>query len=76
MRGTHRLMGQRGGQVRTAEETEWMRSTHLLESAEGGTSQDSKRKLLDEGHSPTGERKERDKSELQKKASERASHTS
>jgi len=46
-----------------------MRGTHELESAEGETSEDSERKQASEGHSLSGERRGKDKSELQNKDS-------
>ena len=40
---------QREGQVRTWKESDYVRGTHRLETTEGGTSQDAKRKQLREG---------------------------
>jgi len=47
-----------------------VRGTHKLETAEGGTSQDTERKQMSEGHSQTGDRRGRDKSGHGKKANE------
>jgi hypothetical protein len=38
-------------------ETELATGTHVLESADGGTSQNGKRNRASDGHSPTGERR-------------------
>jgi hypothetical protein len=43
----------------------------LLESAEGGSSEDRQRNRASDGHSPTGERRVKDKSGQVKKAIER-----
>jgi hypothetical protein len=45
--------------------------THILESADRGTSENGKRNRARDGHSPTGERRQRTKSEWQKEQSER-----
>jgi hypothetical protein len=47
-------------QVSTRKESEQVRATHRLESADGGTRQDTERIQVSEGHSPTGERRRRD----------------
>jgi hypothetical protein len=49
-------------QVIMAKETERATGTHLLERADRGASQDSKRNKASDVHSPTGERRDRDKS--------------
>ena len=49
-------------QVRTRKESDRARGTHILESASGGTSQDTERIRLSEGHLPTGDGVERDES--------------
>jgi hypothetical protein len=50
------------GLVRTRKQSDRARSTHQLESADRGTGQDTEGIRLSKGHSPTGERKWRDKS--------------
>jgi hypothetical protein len=52
----------REGQVRTRKESDRARRTHELETASGGTSQDTERIRLSEAHSRTGDRIGRDKS--------------
>jgi hypothetical protein len=44
---------QREGLVRTRKEIDRARGTHFLETAEGGTCQDTERNRSSEGHSPT-----------------------
>jgi len=66
---------QREGQVRTWKESNQARGTHSLEIAEGGTSQDTERKQLSKGYSPTGDRKWRDKSRHRKKESKQGALT-
>jgi len=46
---------QRKGQVRTEKETSHARGTHLLETMDKGTSQDTERKQLSHGYSQTGQ---------------------
>ena len=46
---------QRVGLVRTLKETDRPRHTHILETAEGGTCQDTERNRPTEAHSPTGD---------------------
>src|SRR6266850_2159102 len=53
---------QRERQVRTQKQTEQARGTHILESAEGETSQDTETNRASKGHSQTGECRGRDKS--------------
>ena len=52
----------RKGQVRIRRETNRARGTHSLETASGGTSQDTERNRPSEGHSHPGDRIGRDKS--------------
>src|SRR5580698_8952011 len=52
----------REGQVRTQKESDRARRTHVLETASGGTSQDTERVRVSEEHSRTGDRIGRDKS--------------
>jgi len=54
--------------LRAQKEGEQVRVTHFLESMDGGTNQDSKRKGVGKGHSRTREHKGRDKSGWQKQA--------
>ena len=49
--------------------------THVLETAQGGTSQDTERNRPSEVHSPTGDRTGRDKSGHEKKLTERCALT-
>jgi len=53
--------------VRARKEGERARVTHLLESAYGGTNQDSERKQESEGHSHTGEPEERASQDIERK---------
>ena len=48
-----------GGQVRTQKANNRERTTHILETAEGETSQDMEGNRLGEGHSQTGNRRMR-----------------
>ena len=66
---------QRKGQVRTREGRNRARETHLLETAEGGISQDTARKLPSEGYSLPGNHRERNKSGHEKEATARGSLT-
>jgi len=51
-RGTHSLeRPPRRRQLRIQKESDWARGTHILETTEGGTSQDMKRKQPNEEHS-------------------------
>jgi hypothetical protein len=59
------------GQLRMGKETEQAMGTPSLESTEGGTSQSGKRNQASDRHSRPGERRRRDKSEWEKKPSER-----
>src|SRR5579863_10386244 len=58
---------QREGQVRTWKESDRARGTHVLETTEGWTSQDTERNQPSEGHSQTEGRRGRDKSGHRKK---------
>ena len=62
---------QREGLVRTWKETDQPRRTHILETAEGRTSQDTERNRLTEVHSPTGDSRGRDLSGYRKKPTNR-----
>jgi len=67
---------QRERQVRTQKQTEQARGTHILESAEGETSQDTETNRASKGHSPTGECRGRDKSGHRNKPSkQRGTHS-
>jgi hypothetical protein len=66
---------QTAGQVRTRKESEQTRGTHILESADRGTSQDTRRIRASDGHSLSGERRPRDKSGHGKNPSERRALT-
>jgi hypothetical protein len=66
---------QREGQVSTLKETERVRGTHYLSSTEGGTSQETERSQVSEGHSHTVEGRERGKSGLGKTPNERGELT-
>ena len=65
----------RGGQVRTGKESNQLRGTYRLESAEQGTSQDAERWELSKEHSLPGDGRRIDKSGHLKKASEGHSHS-
>jgi hypothetical protein len=62
-------------QVRTRKDFEQARGTHLLQSADRGTSQDTERIQASKGHSRTGERRERHKSGHGMNPTERGAHT-
>jgi hypothetical protein len=47
-------IAQTEGQVRTRKESKPARGTHVLDSPDGGTSQDKETIRASEGHSPTG----------------------
>ena len=66
---------QREGQVRTQKESDQARGTHILETTEGGTSQDMERKQLSKGHSHPGDHRRRDKSACRKKVTEKGALT-
>ena len=66
---------QKQGQVRTRKECEPGRDTHILESPDTKTSQDTERMRASEGYSPTGEPRHKDKSEHGKNASQRGALT-
>ena len=57
---------QRGGQVRIQKETDQARSTHFLEMAEGGTSQDMEGEQPSKGCSLPGDPRGRDKWDMEK----------
>ena len=61
----------REGQVRTQKESDRPRTTHQLETAQGGTSQDTERIRPTEAHSLPGDRTGRDKSEHGKHPTDR-----
>jgi len=62
-RRIHFLENKGEGQVKTLKETEQVRGTHSLSSAQGGSSKDTKRNRAHEGHSLSVERTGRVKSE-------------
>jgi hypothetical protein len=62
---------QRGRQLRALKESDRARGAHFLKTAEEGTHQESERKRLTEGHSPTGDHRGGDNSGHGKKATER-----
>jgi hypothetical protein len=66
---------QRKGQVRTRKGRNRARDTHFLETAEGGTSQGTARKLPSEGCSLPGNHRERNKSEHEKEVTARGALT-
>ena len=66
----------REGQVRTWKESDRARGTHFLDTASGGTSQDTERIRQSEGHSLPGDGIERDKSGQGKNPTERGELTS
>ena len=66
----------REGLVRTQKETDRPRCTHILETASGGTRQDTERNRPSEAHSPTGDSIERDSSGHRKKPTDRGTLTS
>src|SRR6266850_484063 len=66
---------QTDGQVRTWKEYKRARGTHFLESADGRTSQDMEGIQVSKGHSPTGERRQTDKSGHRRNPSERGALT-
>ena len=49
-----------GGTCQNTEKKDQARGTHNLETAEGGTYQDTERNRLSEVHSPSGDGRERD----------------
>jgi hypothetical protein len=63
------------GQVRTRKDFEQAKGTHVLESADRGTSEDTERIQASEGHSRTGERRPRHKSGHGMNPSERGAPT-
>jgi hypothetical protein len=65
-----------GRQVRTRNKCERARGTHVLESPDAETSQDTERMRASEGHSRPGEPRHRDKSEHGNNASQRGALTS
>ena len=64
------LRWQREEQVRLQRERKRARGTYFLETAEGGTSQDTERKRSSQCHPQTRDRSGRDTSELGKKLTE------
>jgi hypothetical protein len=50
-RNFHFLENRGEGQVKTLKETEQVRGTHSLSSAQGGTSKDTERNRVHKGHS-------------------------
>jgi hypothetical protein len=66
---------QREGLVRTGKGTYRSRGTHVLETAERGTCQDSERNRLSEGHSRSRDGRERDLSGHREKSTERVTRT-
>jgi hypothetical protein len=67
---------QREGLVRTRKETDQARGTHVLETAERATCQDTKRNYPNEGHSLPGDGRARDLSGHEKKPTDRGALTS
>jgi len=67
---------QREGLVRTWKETDQARCTHCLETAEGGTCQDTEGKRLSKAHSLPGDRRGRDLSGHRRKATKKDTLTS
>ena len=67
---------QREGLVRTRKETNRLRRTHILETAERGTCQDIERNRPTEAHSQPGDGRGRDLSGLEKKPTDRGALTS
>ena len=65
----------REGQVRQQKESDQMRGTHILKTAEGGASHDPERKRLNKGHPHTGDGRGKDESGHGKKATKRGAHT-
>ena len=65
----------REGQVRIQKESDQARGTHELETTSGGTSQNTERIRLSEGHSHPGERIGRDNSGHGKNPTERGALT-
>jgi len=63
------------GQVRTRKESDQARHTHFLETAEGGTSQDTETKQPSKVHSQTGDGRGRDKSGHGNKATKQGALT-
>ena len=59
----------------TWKEINSVRSTHFLETTEGGTSQDMERKQLSKGHSLPGDHRGRDKSGHRKKVTKQGALT-
>ena len=67
--------GQKEGLVRTRKEADRARGTHILETAEGGTGQNTERNQPSEAHSHTEDRRGRDFVRTQKEANrERRAH--
>ena len=64
------------GLVRTQKETDRQRHTHILETAEGGTCQDTERTRQTKTRSPTGDGRGRDLSGHRKKLTDRGALTS
>jgi hypothetical protein len=69
--GTHKLQSAEGGTNQNGKETKRDTGTHQLESTDGGTGQDGKRNRTSDGHSPTEERRRRNRSKWEKKQTER-----
>jgi len=67
--------GRRREKIRIRKEIDRARGTHRLETAEGGTSQDTERKQPTKAHSPTGDGRGRDKSGHGKKATDQGTLT-
>jgi len=67
--------GKREGLVRTRKETDQARLTHFLETAEGGTFQDTERKRPSKAHSQPGGRRGRDLSGQRRTATKRGALT-
>ena len=65
----------RKGQVRTGKETDRAMRTHVLGTAQGGTSQDRERNRPSDAHSRPGDRTGRDKSGHRNKPTERCALT-
>ena len=67
---------QKEGLVRTRQESNRGKGTRRLETAEGGTCQNTERKRTNKGRSPAGDGRGRDLSEHVKKTAEREALTS
>ena len=76
MRDTHFLERIGEGLVVTRKETDRPRRTHPLETAEGGTCQDTERNRPTEAHSPTEDGRGRELSGQENKPTDRGALTS